>query len=208
MRKFFIIISLTCTTAGAIYGQKYVPVSFTQPPPLAAAAGNDSIVCMGHQVILGAAPTATGGSGSYIYMWSPPDGLDDPTTANPVLVPTESRLYMLSVTDEQGCQAVSFVNIFVDPCTGIDYKNLNASLTVFPNPSRGSITIRGISSYSGQIKGLSIINQLGQIIYEQAIPSGSSDESIHIDTGIQTPGMYFLKVRFTDSVVSQRLIVE
>ena len=208
MRKFFIILTITGSITGISFGQKYVPVSFTQPPALAASAGHDSIVCMGHQVILGSNPTAKGGSGSYVYMWSPPDGLSNPTLANPVVVATESKLYMLSVTDQQGCQAVSFVNIFVDPCTGIDYRNLNALLTVFPNPTAGAITIQGISSFSGTLKSIEISNQLGQVVYDKTCYPGNLGESLQIETGIRTPGMYFLKVHFSDCVVSQRLIVQ
>ncbi|GAB4333353.1 MAG: hypothetical protein Kow00127_24830 [Bacteroidales bacterium] len=43
--------------------------------------------------------TATGGSGTYSYLWSPADGLDDPTSANPVATPSETTTYTVSVND-------------------------------------------------------------------------------------------------------------
>jgi hypothetical protein len=207
MRKLFIILIITSGLSNLAFGQGYIPMSFTQPPVLTAVAGHDTLVCHGHPVILGGIPTASGGSGSYIYMWSPPDGLSDPTSANPVATLTESKSYMLTVTDAQGCEAVSFISVYIDPCTGINYDQLNSELKVFPNPSNGTFLIHGLNSFNGNLVRIDVVNQLGQIIFNQHFGADYPLSQIEIDTKITEPGVYFLKVTLANQILSKRLIV-
>jgi gliding motility-associated-like protein len=86
-------------------------------PELFADAGPDVASCFGLPVMLGGIPAAYGGSGSgYTYQWSPAEGLDDPTAANPmVLAPTQTQVYTLTVTDSNGCVATDEVTISIAP---------------------------------------------------------------------------------------------
>ncbi len=52
--------------------------------PLVADAGAVILGCAGSNQSIGGAPTATGGSGNYVYSWSPMTFLSDFTAANPV----------------------------------------------------------------------------------------------------------------------------
>lgn len=174
---------------------------------LTATAGHDTVCCTGHPVILGGTPTASGGSNSFVYLWSPPDGLDDPTSSNPVATLAESKTYTLSVTDTNGCQAVSYITVFIDLCLGVDVNNLNPVLTIFPNPSNGVFTIRGISSFSGTLQRIEIINQLGQIVFDRSFGPGNSLSDPELNTKVKEPGVYILKVSLSDRIISQRLIV-
>lgn len=207
MRKFIILLVLANGLCGANFGQEFIQMNFTQPAVLMASAGHDTLVCTGHSIILGGNPTASGGDNEYLYMWSPPDGLNDPTSSNPSATITESKSYMLSVTDAQGCQAVSFISIYVDPCTGIDYNNLNQVLTVFPNPSNGVFSIQGLSSFNGKLQRIEVINELGQIIFTTSFGAADLVSDFEIDTKIKEPGIYFLKISLSDRLVSQRLVV-
>jgi hypothetical protein len=207
MRKFIIILVIANCLAGIAVGQTYIPLRFSQPQPLTALAGHDTLVCTGHSITLGGAPTAAGGNNSYVFMWSPPDGLDDPTSSNPTATLSQSKSYMLTVTDAQGCEAVSFISVYVDPCLGIDEKNLNPVLTVFPNPSNGVFTLKGISSFDGHLERIEVLNQLGQIVFRTLYGIGDPNSDIEIDTRIEESGVYYLQVTFSDKVVSQRLIV-
>ncbi|TSA33892.1 MAG: T9SS C-terminal target domain-containing protein [Porphyromonadaceae bacterium] len=207
MRKLFILIVVANGLCGPNFGQRFIPMNFTQPAVLTAAAGHDTLVCRGHPIILGGNPTASGGNNSYVYLWSPPDGLNDPTLSNPIANISESKTYMLSVTDAQGCLAVSFISVYVDLCLGIDVNNLNQILTVFPNPSNGVFTIQGISSLNGKLQRIEVINQLGQIVFSRSFSIGDLVSDIEIDTKIKEPGIYFLKISLSDRLVSQRLIV-
>ncbi len=82
-----------------------------------AHAGADQTLCEGSSAILGDSPSATGGSGSYTYLWSPSIGLDDATLANPTSTPPFTRTYTLVVTDAStGCVSMQDqVTITVQP---------------------------------------------------------------------------------------------
>jgi gliding motility-associated-like protein len=88
-----------------------------------AIAGPDQTVCSEESVTLGGSPSATGGSGSYIYNWAPAIDIDDPSIANPTVTIFNatlvqiSRTYLLTVIDAAtGCISASdIVTVFVDP---------------------------------------------------------------------------------------------
>lgn len=209
MRKLLIIFLIVNGFSLAGTGQEFIPMNISQPPMLAVSAGHDTLVCTGHPVMLGGSPTATGGGNLYAYMWSPPDGLDDPTSANPTAVINESKSYMVSVFDTQGCQAIGFVSVYVDPCLGTGDNSLNPVLHVFPNPSsNGIFIIQGLGSFSAMLQRIEVINQLGQIIYSRSFSHGNYLSDFELDTKIREPGIYFLKISLSDRLVSQRLIVE
>ena len=50
---------------------------------------------------------------TYTYHWTPAAGLDNPEIHNPVASPTETTVYMLTVTDTNGCVATRSVTIVV-----------------------------------------------------------------------------------------------
>jgi hypothetical protein len=84
--------------------------------PLVAQAGAATELCFDQYMLIGGSPTASGGSGSFAYQWSPTTGLDDPSAANPQVIARETTTYTVTVTDlVSGCQAVSTATIVVDP---------------------------------------------------------------------------------------------
>ncbi|GAO41468.1 T9SS C-terminal target domain-containing protein [Flavihumibacter petaseus] len=69
------------------------------PVPV-ANAGDDITLCAGQTATL----TGSGGS---LYQWSPADGLNDATIANPRVLSTGSDItWTLTVTDSYGCQSL------------------------------------------------------------------------------------------------------
>jgi PKD repeat protein len=94
-----------------------------------ADAGLPRTICEGVPTTLGGAPTASGGSGTFTYLWTPSFGLDDATLPNPVATTNATRTYTLNVTDVvSGCAPViNSVVVTVNPLptaynvTGADY---------------------------------------------------------------------------------------
>ena len=82
---------------------------------LFAEGGNDVSVCQGAfaPVTLGGFPTATGGTPSYSYAWSPATGLSSASVANPLSFPTQTTLYTVVVTDATGCIATDTVRFTI-----------------------------------------------------------------------------------------------
>ncbi|MEQ9440922.1 MAG: PKD-like domain-containing protein [Cyclobacteriaceae bacterium] len=108
-------LSVTETNNGCTSATKKLTINSYQLPT--AHAGSDDTICEGSSVTLGDIPSATGGSGSYTYAWTPAVGLDDPTLANPTATPAFTRTYTLKVTDTNtNCvSAIDEVTITVEP---------------------------------------------------------------------------------------------
>ena len=101
------------------------------PLPVVNAGGPDT-VCSGTQVILGGSPTASGGTGSYTYHWSPGLYLNSVTDPNPKATPVANITYELTVTDSVGCSASATVSVKVNP-NPIANAGLNENVTDCPN---------------------------------------------------------------------------
>ncbi|MFC2087556.1 hypothetical protein ACFLSA_05310, partial [Bacteroidota bacterium] len=93
--------------------------SFSQPT---VEAGDNVSICAGDSAILGGTPngtgpSATGGSGSYTYNWSPSFGLNDQLVEHPFASPSINVDYTLKVTDNvSGCpQGSDLVSLTVNP---------------------------------------------------------------------------------------------
>lgn len=63
-------------------------------------AGEDRAICIGNGVLLGC-PETTGSEG-YCYRWLPEEGLDTPHDRTTWAYPTQTTIYTLYVTDDQG----------------------------------------------------------------------------------------------------------
>ena len=75
-------------------------VTVTVIPPVVAEAGPDRMMVVGDSCVLDG--SASGGAPPYSYSWSPTDGLDDPSVAQPTASPETTTTYTLSVTDDVG----------------------------------------------------------------------------------------------------------
>ncbi len=81
--------------SGLCAGIDSVVVIPVDPPT--ARAGNDLAICDGEAARLDG--SASGEANRLIFEWSPIDGLDDPTLAQPRAAPTATTTYTLRVTD-------------------------------------------------------------------------------------------------------------
>ncbi len=80
-------------------------------PAAAITFSRSPVILAGQSVRL--APAITGGTTPLSYLWSPSDGLDDPSSATPVARPDNTTTYQLSVESANGCGAVGTVTVTV-----------------------------------------------------------------------------------------------
>ncbi|WP_181163768.1 gliding motility-associated C-terminal domain-containing protein [Pontibacter mangrovi] len=122
--------------------------------PLASATVEGMEIDAGESTVLH-------GSGGAYFSWSPAQGLDDPTSANPVATPAQTTRYTLTVTNEEGCQDTASVVVEVRQLLEIP----NA---FSPNGDGLNDTwqIRNIE-YFPEAK-VAVYNRWGSLVYEQA----------------------------------------
>jgi hypothetical protein len=107
------------------------------------ASANPAEICEGESSQLNA--FAMGGTGNYTYEWTPEDGLNDPTIANPVATPDETTTYYVIVND------------------GDDTVTDEVTVTVHPIPETPVITQQGTMLISSAASGNQWYNSAGII---------------------------------------------
>ena len=75
-----------------------------------ADAGTDQPICNGKSLTIGGAPTGPGPG----FIWLPNTDLSSNTVANPVASPTANVTYSVTVTDVNGCTAISNISVTVN----------------------------------------------------------------------------------------------
>ncbi len=203
MRKIIFIISGLLLMSAGSFGQVF-KIVLNQPDLLSVNPGRDTLICKNHSVVLGGIPTAFGGTEDYTYMWSPFDGLDDPTSPNPEATPTQSTKYILTVTDAYGCHLTDFINVTVDACLGIDQDLIIGDLAIYPNPSAGAFTISGLPVNGQNIK-VSLINSMGREILSRWIPDGSESADFDLAGQGLPKGVYFFRIMTNKQVLVRRI---
>ncbi len=74
-------------------------------------AGPSRSICQGGSIKIG--NRASGGVGPYTYSWSPSTGLDNSGIAQPTASPDSTTLYIITVTDKNGCSSDDSVLVTV-----------------------------------------------------------------------------------------------
>ena len=102
---YSVVVTDTNTCAGT------ASFAVASPPPLVANAGADTAICQGQSIQLGGSPTATGGTPSYTYSWTP-GPFSGP---NPVDTPSSNMVYNVVITDSNNCSATASVSVTINP---------------------------------------------------------------------------------------------
>lgn len=173
------------------------------PPVLKADAGVDKGIALGDSVRLGGTIAGNDGYGKYLFLWSPPAGLSDPTSPNPWAKPRGKSVYTLMVVDMHNCKAMDEVLVAVSG-TGIFNEDLTVSALVYPNPAHSKVNI----SIEGFVEkgNLSIVNILGQKVYQEEIRF--VDNLKHeIDVSRWQNGLYQLVIQTDYKVITKAILI-
>lgn len=196
-----VLIAGTLILSSLALNAQTITIGFEQADLLEINTGNDTVICKTHTVVLGAAETAIGGSGEYFYSWYPNVFLDDHTSANPNCTPEETTTYMLTVTDKDGCSAIDYVTVAIDPCLGIGDIELNENLIIYPNPVGNKLNISGLPANAEEIS-LKILNQIGQVVFEKNLYSHGESLEINLNESQEIPpGIYVMHIRYGTQVI-------
>ncbi|CAM6001926.1 unnamed protein product [Sphagnum balticum] len=166
-----------------------------------ASAGNNQTFCqpVSGNVTLGGSPTASGGSGSYSYIWSPGTNLNDSVVANPTVSPLVTNIeYHLTVTDKNtGCSsAVSIdsthLTIYVQPTVSVASSDTSlcigqsTTLTATGSPTGGTYQwspVIGMTPVAGNVAAVTVepsSSQTYQVVYTLNGCTNTADKTVNI----------------------------
>lgn len=97
--------TVTVTDGNGCSASDFLTVTVNSLP--SANAGSDVSICVGDSTILNA-------SGGGTYLWSPSSGLNNPSSNSPVASPSASTLYIVTVTNTNGCSSEDSVFVTVN----------------------------------------------------------------------------------------------
>jgi len=132
-----------------------------------------------------------GGTGNYSFEWS-----NGATTED--IDGLSTGYYEVLITDANGCNSTIGVNVLDEIAAGIN-ANEYLKLTVYPNPSNGSVTI----SYRGNATEITVLDQNARIVLWKPLEILQDINVEGLDSGLYS-------VRLTGSsgkIVSKKLVV-
>jgi hypothetical protein len=194
-----IYVSPTVTTSYSITGSNLLGCQSVSPtiatvtviPAAPVIITGASTVCSGQSVTL----TVTGADS---YLWN---------TGNigPIIfvTPVTTTVYSTVGTSvSNGCSVLAQLNMVVEPCTGINAHKTNLKdLTVYPNPTNGSIYIELTTDLE---KNILIYDLAGKLVLEMY----TSDSKQNISLQHLPAGLYFVRVKIGDASRTLKIIKE
>ncbi len=108
----------------------------------------------------------SGGTGNYIYSWSPVGSLDDPTSATPIATPDTNTTYSVTVTDVNSlCTATDTVRVIAQT----DYRIPDAFT---PNGDEHNPTFRVFLYGLAELQDFRIYNRWGELVFKGTDKNG------------------------------------
>jgi hypothetical protein len=177
--------TLTGCTSTNVSAQSVLVLTLT---PISATSTN-SLICSGETSTLSAIGLGT-------FTWSTGQRL-----RTIIVTPTVTTNYTVSVIGAFGCVNTATITQNVSDCTSLnEYKATSGSfLSIYPNPSNGSITIQGINDIT-----LTISNSLGQSIKTISLNNTNEQTVILSDLPV---GIYFVTGQHNKSLISHKIII-
>ncbi|MES2567557.1 MAG: LamG-like jellyroll fold domain-containing protein [Bacteroidota bacterium] len=154
--------------------------------PVINASSNSTLICTGETASL----TVNGTSTSYTWNTS--------ATGSSISVsPTVTTTYSVTGTDVNGCSNNAVVTQSVSLCTGINQLiNNNKTMTVFPNPGSGDITVQTDEA----IQTVYIFNILGDL--------AQTENSKTFSVAELSSGIYIIHVKTDKGINTLRFVKE
>jgi gliding motility-associated-like protein len=151
--------------------QQTVSVNVVVHPAPSLSAGQDTSVLTGQSFTLHAADVNNSGFNS--WQWSPPDGLDNPASQDPVAHPEKSTTYTVTAATDGGCTAAASVSIKV-----FSAANIFVPSAFTPNGDGHNDVLRAIPIGLRGFGYFAVWNRWGQRVFYTTDPGIGWDGSL------------------------------
>ena len=119
-------------------------VTVTISPLLVVNAGPNDSICFGDSYTLGVVPNGIG----YSYVWDEPANMGFSNIFNPIVSPTTTTTYTVTVTDPNNCVGSDNITIFADPQLLLTMGATNVSCNSFCDGQTTVVVNGGTTPYS------------------------------------------------------------
>jgi hypothetical protein len=138
------------------------------------------------------------GPGFLSYLWS--DGSGEQT-----LTVTETGLYSVTVTDNNGCQGSTAVHVTIQPSRTAELVN-TGDLVLFPNPAGTAVFVRLPMTGWQEQATMTLFDAIGHQVLSTSVTTGEAD-TLQVDVAQLPAGTYTLTVRTAASTFVGKLAV-
>lgn len=151
----------------------------------------DDTVCSGCSTILNA--IVFGCSEAYSFSWtSIPPGFTS-TLKSPVVSPTVTTTYIVTVTDG-GYSKLDSIEIAVEGPIGISENQAGSGITVFPNPGRGVINLKFNADKAGQVT-INVRDFSARIVLSEEFFINEGENDLLLRATDLEPGIYLILIK-------------
>ncbi|MFT5860323.1 MAG: hypothetical protein ACI865_002433 [Flavobacteriaceae bacterium] len=131
------------------------------------------------------------------YLWN------DAST-NQTLVVSTTGTYDVVYTDGNGCSGTDAVTVTFVDCAGIDELGNSITVSLYPNPSSGMLTVSIDAQTDASKATMTVVNLFGQTVREL----DALGTSTQIDLNDLANGTYFIEVEMGGSVMVKRFVLK
>jgi N-acetylneuraminic acid mutarotase len=179
----FYVEAPTCTL---VPGRTPITVT-VYPLPILTVSTSNTLICAGNSSTLNV-------NGALTYTWS-----TSSTGSSITVSPGVTTIYTVSGTDINGCESSDTITQYVSACVGIKESSSETHFTVYPNPTKGMITI--VSDSEGYLE---IFTITGQKILSQEV----AKHKTQINLSNWPAGIYVYRLKGKDSLKNGRIILQ
>ena len=163
-----------------------------------------SVTCGGGNCLISCPTSLTVTSGQvYTFHFIPGAGMPDPYGVQ-VQIPGTYAGGEFALVDPSGTYLDGWDMVFqtwVNGAVDVSEINNDNTLTLFPNPAKGELTV---NSEQLTVKGIRIFNLLGQVVYQ----SESASTKTIINTSALPAGIYTLQINNGTAICMKKFVIE
>ncbi len=137
------------------------------------------------------------------YQWQL-NAADIPGATNQSYTVLQSGTYTVVIGDSNGCVNSASKDVLI---TGIDVVNGDAGITIYPNPSSGSITIEFSGATVTGDASIEVRNAIGQQVYSIEEKNVNRKFKKEIDLNKFSTGVYIIKLKTSDKFFQQKILI-
>lgn len=128
----------------------------------------------------------TGNTNAATYVWRRGSAMQTSQTTSILNIAdaaiADSGIYTCTMTNDCGTTVTLPIQLTVEACMGVDDTAGLRAIKLYPNPANAVLNIQLTDNTAFQIKSLSVVNMLGQMVY--------AGHSTAIDVSAFAPGVY------------------